>query len=102
MIKVCNCRDEALNISPFSRLGTIAPSNGLYPDVYARIPWIPNWLDLNVMVPFIATVIVLAVGILVICVAYSRRRGDDAGRNSKDVYCMLSTTQKNHFVRLGH
>lgn len=58
-------------------------------DVYARIPWIPTWLDLNVMVPFIATVIVLAVGILVICVAYNRRRGPDSGRNSKDVYCML-------------
>lgn len=46
-------------------------------------------MDLNVMVPFIATVIVLAVGILVICVAYNRRRGPDSGRgNSKDVYCM--------------
>lgn len=68
--------------------GTIAPSsNQRYPDVYAKMPWIP--MDLNVMVPFIATVIVLAVGILVICVAYNRRRGPDSGRgNSKDVYCM--------------
>lgn len=41
------------------------------------------------MVPFMATVIVVAVGILVICVAYNRRRGSDSGRNSKDVYCMF-------------
>lgn len=59
------------------------------------MPWIPNWLDLNVMVPFIATVIVLAVGILVICVAYNRRRGSDSGRNSKDVYCMLMEPKRN-------
>jgi hypothetical protein len=64
---------------------TIAPNpNGN--DIYSRLPWIPNWFDLNLMVPFIATVIVLAVGILVICVAYNRRRPDTA-RNSKDVYC---------------
>lgn len=76
--------------------GTIAPSsNQRYPDVYAKMPWIP--MDLNVMVPFIATVIVLAVGILVICVAYNRRRGPDSGRgNSKDVYCM---SFKSTFIR---
>ncbi|XP_070503177.1 cell adhesion molecule Dscam1 isoform X23 [Chironomus tepperi] len=63
---------------------TIAP-NYNQNDIYARLPWIPSWFDLNVMVPFMATVIVLAVGILVICVAYNRRRPDSA-RNSKDVY----------------
>lgn len=58
-------------------------------------------MDLNVMVPFIATVIVLAVGILVICVAYNRRRGPDSGRgNSKDVYCMsFKSTSKIHNIR---
>jgi hypothetical protein len=50
------------------------------------IPWVPQWLDLNVMVPLIATVIVVAVGILVICVALTRRRDDDRG-GPKDVYC---------------
>lgn len=53
------------------------------------------------MVPFIATIIVLAVGILVICVAYSRRRGPDSGRNSKDVYCMLKEPQ-NYQIRFHY
>lgn len=66
---------------------TIAPDPNVH-DIYARLPWIPRWFDLDVMVPFIATVIVLAVGILVICVAYSRRR-PETGPNSKNVYCML-------------
>lgn len=38
-------------------------------------PWLPEWLDLNIMVPVVATVIVIIVGIVVICVALSRRNG---------------------------
>lgn len=53
-----------------------------------RLPaWMPDWLDLNFMVPLIATVIVVAVGILVVCVALSRRRADDLRGGQKDVYC---------------
>ena len=53
-----------------------------------RMPaWMPEWLDINFMVPLIATVIVVAVGILVICVALSRRRSDDFNGGQKDVYC---------------
>lgn len=53
-----------------------------------RLPaWMPEWLDLNFMVPLIATVIVVAVGILVVCVALSRRRADDLRGGQKDVYC---------------
>jgi hypothetical protein len=74
-----------INFLLIFKTATIAPS-GKYPSSYP--PWIPNWLDLNVMVPFIATCIVVAVGILVICVAYNKRRGD-SGPNSKDVYCMF-------------
>ncbi|XP_067628011.1 cell adhesion molecule Dscam1 isoform X11 [Eurosta solidaginis] len=48
--------------------------------------WMPEWLDLNFMVPLIATVIVVAVGILVVCVALSRRRVDDLRGGQKDVY----------------
>lgn len=48
---------------------------------------IPEWFDLNFLVPMIATVIVVAVGILVICVAVSRRRIDDPRCGPKDVYC---------------
>lgn len=55
-----------------------------------RLPaWMPEWLDLNFMVPLIATVIVVAVGILVVCVALSRRRNDDLRGGQKDVYCRL-------------
>lgn len=69
--------------------GTIAPINGnKYPDVYARIPWISQWLDLDVVVPLIALIIVVTVGILVICVAFSRRGGPESRTGtSKDVYC---------------
>ncbi|XP_037944188.1 uncharacterized protein LOC119676994 [Teleopsis dalmanni] len=71
--------------------GTIAPlddgqSSG---NIHTRIrlpAWMPEWLDLNFMVPLIATVIVVAVGILVVCVALSRRRADDLRGGQKDVY----------------
>ncbi|XP_053683718.1 cell adhesion molecule Dscam2 [Sabethes cyaneus] len=66
--------------------GTIAPNlSSIQPGV-AYPPWIPHWIDLNVMVPLIATVIVVAVGVLVICVAISRRRDDDPRCGPKDVY----------------
>ncbi|XP_037886827.1 Down syndrome cell adhesion molecule-like protein Dscam2 isoform X2 [Glossina fuscipes] len=71
--------------------GTIAPlddgrgSGNLHTRI--RLPaWMPEWLDLNFMVPLIATVIVVAVGILVVCVALSRRRADDLRGGQKDVY----------------
>ncbi|XP_055593976.1 cell adhesion molecule Dscam2 isoform X25 [Uranotaenia lowii] len=66
--------------------GTIAPNaNSIQPGVVYP-PWIPHWIDLNVMVPLIATIIVVAVGVLVICVAISRRRDDDGLCRPKDVY----------------
>ncbi|XP_058116716.1 cell adhesion molecule Dscam2 [Anopheles coustani] len=66
--------------------GTIAPSFGSAQPGSMYPPWIPHWIDLNVMVPLIATVIVVAVGVLVICVAISRRRDDDPRCGPKDVY----------------
>ncbi|XP_070066219.1 cell adhesion molecule Dscam1 isoform X18 [Drosophila virilis] len=71
--------------------GTIAPlDDGTgHGNVHARIPlpaWMPEWLDLNFMVPLIATVVVVAVGICVVCVALSRRRADDMRGGQKDVY----------------
>ncbi|XP_055624194.1 cell adhesion molecule Dscam2 isoform X36 [Toxorhynchites rutilus septentrionalis] len=66
--------------------GTIAPNlNSIQPGVMYP-PWIPHWVDLNVMVPLIATIIVVGVGVLVICVAISRRRDDDPRCGPKDVY----------------
>uniref|UniRef100_A0AAG5D198 Down syndrome cell adhesion molecule-like protein Dscam2 n=1 Tax=Anopheles atroparvus TaxID=41427 RepID=A0AAG5D198_ANOAO len=66
--------------------GTIAPNFGSVQPGSMYPPWIPHWIDLNVMVPLIATVIVVAVGVLVICVAISRRRDDDPRCGPKDVY----------------
>lgn len=59
------------------------------PGIKHYIPWVPEWLDLNVMVPLIATVIVVAVGILVVCFAITiiRRRSDYPRGGPKDVYC---------------
>nr|XP_033326632.1 Down syndrome cell adhesion molecule-like protein Dscam2 isoform X2 [Megalopta genalis] len=62
--------------------GTIAPpvrndSN----DVRRYFPWLPSWIDVNVVVPVGATVVVIIVGIVVICVALSRRtRGPEQTR----------------------
>ncbi|XP_052841679.1 cell adhesion molecule Dscam2 isoform X10 [Drosophila gunungcola] len=71
--------------------GTIAPlDDGTgHGNVHTRIrlpAWMPEWLDLNFMVPLIATVVVVAVGICVVCVALSRRRADDLRGGQKDVY----------------
>ena len=38
------------------------------------IPGLPKWLNLDVVVPVTATVIVVCVGILVVCVAVTRRK----------------------------
>ncbi|CAD7088390.1 unnamed protein product [Hermetia illucens] len=70
---------------------TIAPPDGDSSSTkgstrLAMPAWVPEWLDLNFMVPLIATCIVVAVGILVICVALSRRRSDDPRGGPKDVY----------------
>ncbi|XP_060820211.1 cell adhesion molecule Dscam2 isoform X9 [Bombus pascuorum] len=65
--------------------GTIAPpvrnSGNDNTDVRRYFPWLPSWLDVNVVVPVGATVIVIIVGIVVICVALSRRtRGPEQTR----------------------
>ena len=38
------------------------------------IPGIPEWLNLEIVVPATATIIVICVGVLVICVAVTRRK----------------------------
>ncbi|XP_067215052.1 cell adhesion molecule Dscam1 isoform X3 [Linepithema humile] len=67
--------------------GTIAPpvrndgaDNGQN-NVRHYFPWLPSWLDVNVVVPVGATIVVIIVGIVVICVALSRRtRGPEQTR----------------------
>nr|XP_023016837.1 Down syndrome cell adhesion molecule-like protein Dscam2 isoform X6 [Leptinotarsa decemlineata] len=52
--------------------GTIAPARDL-PTMKMLFPWIPDWVDWNIAVPVAATVVVVVVGIVVICVALSRK-----------------------------
>ncbi|XP_047359140.1 Down syndrome cell adhesion molecule-like protein Dscam2 isoform X17 [Vespa velutina] len=65
--------------------GTIAPpvrnDDNKNTDVRRYFPWLPSWLDVNVVVPVGATIVVIIVGIVVICVALSRRtRGPEQTR----------------------
>ncbi|XP_076265888.1 Down syndrome cell adhesion molecule 1 isoform X20 [Rhynchophorus ferrugineus] len=52
--------------------GTIAPARDL-PGVRMLFPWIPDWVEWNIAVPVAATVVVVVVGIVVVCVALSRK-----------------------------
>ncbi|XP_049823713.1 Down syndrome cell adhesion molecule-like protein Dscam2 isoform X9 [Aethina tumida] len=52
--------------------GTIAPARDS-PTMRMLFPWIPEWVDWNIAVPVAATVVVVVVGIVVICVALSRK-----------------------------
>ena len=62
-------------------VGTIAPPEQDHTSVNQYFPWLPEWLDLNIVVPIGATVVVIIVGVLVICVAVSRRsRGPEQTR----------------------
>lgn len=57
-------------------------------------PWMSDYLNINFIVPLIAFVVIV-VGILVICVALTRRRMDP--RNGpKDVYCRFSFSNLSH------
>lgn len=42
----------------------------------SRFPGLPNWMDLDIIVPVVATIIVICVGIAVICVAVTRRKNN--------------------------
>ncbi|XP_021929580.1 Down syndrome cell adhesion molecule-like protein Dscam2 isoform X6 [Zootermopsis nevadensis] len=66
--------------------GTIAPPEQDNTSVNQYFPWVPEWLDLNIVVPIGATVVVIIVGVVVICVALSRRsRGPEQTRLRDDV-----------------
>lgn len=62
--------------------GTIAPPHRGLPTIQQLFPWIPYWaVDLNIIVPIAATIVVIFVGIIVICVAFARRsRGPEQTR----------------------
>jgi hypothetical protein len=62
-------------------IGTIAPPEQEHTSVNQYFPWLPEWLDLNIVVPIGATVVVIIVGVVVICVALSRwSRGPEQTR----------------------
>ncbi|XP_066244763.1 cell adhesion molecule Dscam1 isoform X28 [Euwallacea similis] len=52
--------------------GTIAPARDM-PGMRMLFPWIPEWVEWNIAVPVAATVVVVVVGIVVVCVALSRK-----------------------------
>ena len=57
--------------------GTLAPpfgGNVNNAETKSSFPGLPEWIDLNIIVPVSATIIVVCVGILVVCVALSRRK----------------------------
>ena len=55
--------------------GTLAPPFGKDPKTKkAGFPGLPEWLDLDIIVPVTATVVVICVGVLVVCVALTRRK----------------------------
>lgn len=79
--------------------GTIAPPiRGGIPTVHHFFPWIPEWVDLNIVVPVGATIIVIFVGIIVICVAFARRtRGPEQTRLRGDI-CNVELHHSSHSI----
>ncbi|XP_050520780.1 cell adhesion molecule Dscam2 isoform X30 [Daktulosphaira vitifoliae] len=63
---------------------TIAPHVQDVTSIYTYFPWIPKWIDLNVVVPTTATIIVIIVGIIVVCVAWSRRVHENGQTRLRD------------------
>lgn len=75
------------------QIGTVAPlpGSGISSITNAEIPvWLKAWLEPEVLVPILATIVVLIVGIVVICVTLARRHQPQRLRGQKDVYCMYT------------
>lgn len=67
------------------------PGGGIVGITEAQIPvWLKAWLEPEVLVPILATIVVLVVGIVVICVTLARRHQPHRLRGQKDVYCMYA------------
>ena len=46
-------------------------------------PWIPDWIDLNVVVPAAAMIIVIVVGVFLICVIVSHKSSQYAAEQAR-------------------
>lgn len=78
-------------------LGTIAPARDL-PGMRMLFPWIPDWVEWNIAVPVAATVVVVVVGIVVVCVALSRKaHGPLQTRLRSDCMCMDHFLNSSYF-----
>ncbi|XP_013136799.1 PREDICTED: LOW QUALITY PROTEIN: Down syndrome cell adhesion molecule-like protein Dscam2 [Papilio polytes] len=65
-------------------LGTIAPLPGNADKDLP--PWVKAWLEPEVLVPILATIVVFIVGVVVICLTLARRNTPHRLRGQKDVY----------------
>ncbi|XP_063395061.1 cell adhesion molecule Dscam2 isoform X7 [Cydia fagiglandana] len=66
--------------------GTVAPLPGNAGDGKELPPWIKAWLEPEVLVPILATIVVFVVGVVVICLTLARRNTPHRLRGQKDVY----------------
>ncbi|XP_075974485.1 Down syndrome cell adhesion molecule 1 isoform X3 [Anticarsia gemmatalis] len=66
--------------------GTIAPLPGNADGDKELPPWVKAWLEPEVLVPILATIVVFIVGVVVICLTLARRNTPHRLRGQKDVY----------------
>lgn len=72
----------------FNIVGTVAPLPGNIGDEKELPPWVKAWLEPEVLVPILATIVVFIVGLVVICLTLARRNTPHRLRGQKDGYCM--------------
>ncbi|XP_045495019.1 Down syndrome cell adhesion molecule-like protein Dscam2 [Colias croceus] len=65
--------------------GTVAPLPGNADDKELP-PWVKAWLEPEVLVPILATIVVFIVGMVVICLTLARRNTPHRLRGQKDAY----------------
>ncbi|XP_022815117.1 Down syndrome cell adhesion molecule-like protein Dscam2 isoform X34 [Spodoptera litura] len=66
--------------------GTIAPLPGNIGTDKELPPWVKAWLEPEVLVPILATIVVFIVGVVVICLTLARRNTPHRLRGQKDMY----------------
>lgn len=83
-------------------IGTIAPLPG-NADGDKELPlWVKAWLEPEVLVPILATIVVFIVGVVVICLTLARRNTPHRLRGQKDAYCMYGAIAHRFFVFISN